>query len=60
MRLRLGDIIHYFLLIISLGQSKKISTYVANKLGFEDCGCDKRRQYLNNLFLPENKKEIRL
>lgn len=60
MRLRLGDILHYFLLVISLGQSKKIASYIAKKLGYEDCGCDKRRDWLNNLFLPEEEKTITL
>jgi hypothetical protein len=60
MRVRLGNILHYFLLVISLGQSKKIASYIANKLGFEDCGCDKRRDYLNNLFLPQDEKTITL
>jgi hypothetical protein len=46
--------------VISFGQSKKIAHYVANKLGFEDCECDKRRDYLNNLFLPEEEKTITL
>jgi len=58
--IKLGTWLEYFLLVISLGQSKKIAHYVANKLGFEDCGCDKRRDYLNNLFLPEEEKTITL
>lgn len=52
----LGDLLHYFLLIVTLGQSEKIAQYVAKKLGYSDCGCNKRRNYLNNLFLPDHKK----
>jgi len=58
--IKLGDWFHYFLLVISLGQSKKIASYIANKLGYENCGCDKRRDWLNNLFLPEEEKTITL
>lgn len=53
----LGDLIYYFFLIISFGQSKKISSYIAKKwLKMEDCGCNNRRNYLNNLFVPNKFK----
>jgi hypothetical protein len=52
----LGDLVHYLLLVVSLGQSKKISHYIALKLGYENCGCDERRTNLNNWLLPEHKK----
>jgi hypothetical protein len=59
--IKLGDWLHYFLLVVSLGQSKKISSYIARKwFKMEDCGCDKRRDYLNNLFLKEEEKTITL
>jgi hypothetical protein len=58
--IKLGTWLEYFLLVISLGQSKKIASYIANKLGYEDCGCDKRRDWLNNLFLPQEEKTITL
>jgi len=46
--------------VISLGQSNKIASYIAKKLGYENCGCSKRRDYLNNLFLKEEEKTITL
>lgn len=53
----LGDLLYYFLKVISLGQSEKIAQYIAKKLfKKEDCGCNRRRNYLNNLFLPDHKK----
>jgi hypothetical protein len=58
--IKLGTCFEYLLLVISLGQSKKIAHYVANKLGFEDCGCSKRKDYLNNLFLRKEEKTITL
>jgi hypothetical protein len=58
--IKLGDWLHYFLLVISLGQSNKIASYIAKKLGYENCGCSKRRDYLNNLFLKEEEKTITL
>ena len=57
MNLNLGDWLHYLIKVITLGQGEKISSYIANKLGYEDCGCNARRTYLNNLFLPDSKKK---
>ena len=58
--MRLGDIVETIISIVTMGQGKKISTYVAKMFGYEDCGCDRRRIYLNNLFLPKHKKEYPL
>jgi hypothetical protein len=54
----LGDLLYYFLKVISLGQSEKISDYIARKwFKLEDCGCASRRLRLNNWLLPEHKKQ---
>ena len=45
-----GDLIQKMIQILSLGTGKKLAMWIANKLGFEDCGCSKRQQYLNDLF----------
>ena len=58
--MRLGDIVETIISIVTMGQGKKISTYIAKMFGYKDCGCDRRRIYLNNLFLPKHKKEYPL
>jgi hypothetical protein len=47
--MKLGNIIEKVINIITLGQGKKIATWIANKLGYEDCGCDQRKKYLNGI-----------
>jgi hypothetical protein len=57
----LGDWLHYLILVVTLGQGKKISSYIALKwFGIEDCGCDSRRENMNNWLLPEHKKRYRI
>ena len=45
-----GDWIQKVIQLISFGTGKRIATYIANLLGFEDCGCSERQQRLNDLF----------
>lgn len=47
--MKLGDLIEKLISIVTLGQGKKIATYVAKLRGKEDCGCYKRKEQLNNL-----------
>ena len=46
----LGDLVAKVISIVTLGQGKKIATYIAKLRGKEDCGCDKRQDYLNEKF----------
>ena len=55
--MRLGDITETLIAIVTLGQGKRISMAVARLFGFEDCGCDRRRIWLNNLFIPKHKRK---
>jgi hypothetical protein len=57
--IKLGDWVEGLLQVISLGHSKDIAQWIANKLGYEDCGCDKRKEYLNNL-VNCKQKDIKL
>ena len=34
-KIKLGDLIEFIIKIITLGQGKKIATYIANKMGYE-------------------------
>lgn len=54
----LGDLVAKAISIVTLGQGKKIATYIAKLRGKEDCGCDKRQDYLNRKFSfkPEEMK----
>lgn len=56
MSIKLGDWLHYLIQVVTLGQGKKIASYIAKKMGYEDCGCDSRRQWLNNLFKKDEDK----
>jgi len=47
--IRLGDWIESIIGFITLGHGKHIAQWIANKLGYEDCGCDRRKDWLNNL-----------
>jgi hypothetical protein len=47
--MRLGDYLESLISILTLGQGKKIATYIAKLRGKEDCGCDRKKDYLNNL-----------
>jgi hypothetical protein len=47
--MKLGDLVEKVISIITLGQGKKIATYIAKLRGQEDCGCDKRKEKLNNI-----------
>jgi len=58
--MRLGDIVETIISIVTLGQGKKISNVIARLFGYENCGCNKRKIWLNNLFLPKHKKEYPL
>lgn len=45
-----GDWIQKVIQLISFGTGKKVAMFIANSLGFEDCGCSKRQQRINDLF----------
>jgi hypothetical protein len=47
--MKLGNIIEKIINIITLGQGKRIATWIAHKRGKESCGCDERKESLNNI-----------
>ena len=47
--MKLGDFVEKVINIITLGTGKKIAMWVAKLRGEEDCGCDARKDYLNEL-----------
>jgi hypothetical protein len=47
--IKLGNIVDGLINVVTLGWGKDIAMWIANKLGYEDCGCERRRIYLNEL-----------
>ena len=47
--MKLGDFLEKLISVITLGHGKKIATYIAKLRGKEDCGCERRKEELNNL-----------
>lgn len=47
--MRLGDFVEKVISIITLGQGKRIATYIAKLRGKEDCGCERRKNKLNKM-----------
>jgi len=47
--MKLGNIIEKTITIITFGQGKRLANWVAKKMGYEKCDCDKRKQSLNKI-----------
>lgn len=47
--IRLGDMLDGLISLVTLGNGKDIAGWIANKLGYESCGCEERRIWLNKL-----------
>jgi hypothetical protein len=56
-KIKLGNIIEKIIAVITLGYGHSIAMWVAKKLGYESCGCETRKEWLNTLFV---KKDIKL
>lgn len=48
--IKVGNLIDGLINILTLGWGKDIAGWVANRLGYSDCNCEKRRIFLNELF----------
>lgn len=47
--IKIGDIVEAIITILTLGNGKDVAMYIANKLGYESCGCEERRIWLNRI-----------
>ena len=47
--MKLGDLTEKVINIITIGQGKRIATYIAKKFGYESCNCDQRQKKLNKI-----------
>jgi hypothetical protein len=45
----IGNFVDALIYVLTLGFGKRLATLIAHKLGYKDCGCEKRRQWLNSL-----------
>jgi len=57
--MKLGDKVEYIINIITLGKGKDIAQWIAIKLGYEDCGCDDRKNWLNEITRTRTKTKQR-
>lgn len=52
--IKLGDMTEGLISLITLGNGKSIAMYIAkNIFGKDDCGCEQRRIYLNQITCKE-------
>ena len=58
--IKLGDIVEAIITIITLGNGKEIASWIATKLGYETCGCEERRIYLNKITCKGREDGIQL
>ncbi len=49
--MKLGDLTERIISILTLGQGKRLALYIAKLRGKEDCGCNRRKEQLNNINL---------
>jgi hypothetical protein len=47
--IRLGDFVEGLINVFTLGHGKTFAGWIALKLGYKDCGCERRRLWLNQL-----------
>ena len=57
--MRLGDKLEYIINIITFGKGKDIAEWIAHKLGFESCGCNNRKNWLNGITRTRTKTKQR-
>ena len=57
--MRLGDRLEYIINVITFGKGKDIAEWIAIKLGYEDCGCDDRKNWLNGITITRTKTKQR-
>jgi hypothetical protein len=48
--IKVGNIVDGIINVITLGWGKDIAGWIAFKLGYQSCGCEERRIFLNEFF----------
>ena len=57
--MRIGDKLEHIINIITFGKGKYLAQWFATKLGYEDCGCDNRKNWLNGITRTRTKTKQR-
>lgn len=47
--IKLGNMVESAIDLVCLGRGKEIAMEIAGYLGYKDCGCDKRKAWLNKI-----------
>lgn len=47
---KVGNVVEGLINVLTLGFGKDLAGWVATKLGYESCGCEERRVWLNEFF----------
>jgi len=47
--IKLGNMVESAIDLVLLGRGKDIATQIAHYFGYKDCGCDKRKAWLNKI-----------
>lgn len=56
--IKLGDLVEKVIHIVTFGQGKRLAMWVAKLRGYEDCGCERRKNKLNKIsFLEKSKRK---
>ena len=48
--IKVGNILDGLINVLTLGWGKSIASWIAFNLGYENCGCEERRIWLNEFF----------
>lgn len=51
--IKIGDMVEGLINVITLGNGKDIAGWIATKLGYQSCGCEERKIWLNKLTCKE-------
>mgnify|MGYP001426605963 FL=1 len=59
--IKLGDYVEALIHVLTLGFGKRLSTWIAvDILGYQSCGCEERRIWLNKLTCKNYKDGIQI
>jgi hypothetical protein len=47
--IKLGDFVEGIISVVTFGWGKEVATEIAGYFGHKDCGCDKRKAWLNKI-----------
>lgn len=48
--IKVGNVLEGLISVLTLGWGKTLAGWIALKLGYQDCGCEERRVWLNEFF----------